>query len=722
MRKRVSSRGHKDGSRRDLIRMVRQMPTRDMMTGDLAVAYGAMLSRPKVIAAYPITPATPIVEYLASFISKGKLDAQYIATESEHSAMGACIGASLAGVRTFTATASQGLAYMHEFVHYAHGYHLPIVMAIANRRLSSPWATTCDYSDTMAESTSGWMQLYVENGQEALDTVIQAYKIAEDKRVLLPAMVCLDGFLISHTTEPVDIPDQAQVDDFLPNYEPEFSLDPDVGMSMPNMPRPLVIKFERMTNNCMSNAEKTISEVGEEFAKKFGRRYGLVDFYRCEEAETLLVTMGSMTGTAREAVDQLREEGLSIGLVKLRSFRPFPTDAMMSIARKVRSLAVVDRDIVHGIGGCGGALFTELKSSIYSISERPLVIDFIAGIAGREITVDHFKYMAKKALKASKSQRVDEVEWFDEYEMPSPKLKSLAKYKDRIVCPGIRSCSGCGMLLAIRHMFQTLGKNTVFTFVPGCAAVTGDKGPVPFTRQIKLPFTEVCFAGTAAVASGIKAAMKAKGKYDVNVVGLAGDGGTVDIGLQALSAAAERGDSIVYVCYDNEAYMNTGIQKSGSTPFGAWTNTTPMGARKIKKTPRKNLPAIMVAHGIPYVATASIGYIPDLLNKVKKAAATAVEDKGLAYLHIHAPCPIGWRFPSDKTVEVARLAVKSGMWVLYEAEESRMRLTFKPAKRIPVDQYLKSQRRFANLTDEDIKTIQKEVDWQWESLIRNEGG
>lgn len=695
------------------------MAVEDMMTGNLAVAHGARLSRPKVIAAYPITPSTTIVEYLANFISQGKLDAQYIPVESEHSAMAACVGASLAGTRAFTATASQGLAYMHEFVHFAHGYHLPIVMAVANRRLSSPWATTCDYSDTMAENTSGWMQFYVQNAQEALDTIIQAYKIAEDKRVLLPAMVCLDGFLISHTTEQVEILDQADVDDFLPPYEPSYLLDPDIGMSMPNMPRPWVIKYEHMTNICMNNAAKVIKEVGAEFGAKFGRKYGLTDLYKCEEADGLLVTMGSMTGTAMEAVDQLRADGFSIGLVKLRSFRPFPTNEMRSICKNAEAVAIVDRDIIHGIGGNGGAVFAELKSALYATDERPVLTDFIAGIGGREITVEDFKYMVKKAYDNQKSQRSEEIEWFDKIEMPSAKLASLDNYSGRIVCPGTPTCAGCSMLLGVRHTLQTLGDKTVLTFVPGCAAVTLDKGPVPFTRQVNLPFAEVCFAAAAAVASGIRAAMKAKGKSDVNVVGLAGDGGTVDIGLQALSAAAERGESIIYVCYDNEGYMNTGIQKSGSTPFGAWTNTTPKGARRNKKTFRKDLPAIMALHGIPYVATASIGYIPDLLKKIQKAMGTVREDKGLAYLHIHAPCPIGWRFSSDKTIEVAKLAVQSGMWVLYEVEEGKTKLTFKPSKRIPVKEYLKSQGRFAELTDEDIEKFQQEVDRRWEDLKKD---
>lgn len=692
------------------------MPKKDLVSGNLAAAYGAKLSRPRVIAAYPITPSTSIVEYLANFIIRGELKAEYIPVESEHSAMGACLGASLSGVRVFTATASQGLAYMHEFVYHAHGYHLPIVMAIANRALSTPWATTCDYSDTMAESTSGWMQLYVENAQGALDTIIQAYKIAEDSRVLLPAMVCMDGFLISHTVENVEIPDQDAVDNFLPPYKPKhLILDPDNRMSAIVPPRPWVIAFEHQTDDCMSNAKQVIKEVGYEYSKLFGRRYGLIEEYRCEDADVLLMTVGSMTGTARVAVDELRNEGLSTGLLKLRSFRPFPSEDLREICKDVKAVAVVDRDVTHGVGGRGGAVFTELKSSLYSLENRPYLMNFIAGLAGREITVKHFKSMARKALEDMEKRVGEYVEWLDEVQVPVTKSVPLDKYSDRIVFPGVRACAGCGMLLAVRHIFQTLGKDTVFTFVPGCAAVTMQRA-LPLKPLVKLPFAEVVFAGTAAVATGIRAGLKARGKSHVNVVGLAGDGATVDIGFQGLSAAAERGESIMYICYDNEAYMNTGIQKSGSTPFGAWTTTTPFGARRDKKTFRKNLPALMAMHKIPYVATASIAYIPNLIRKVRKAAKVVAEDKGLAYLHVHAPCPTGWRFPSSETVKVAKLAVQSGMWVLYEVEEGKLKLSLKPAKRRPVSEYLKIQGRFKGLSDEEIQRIQEEVDKEWESL------
>jgi pyruvate ferredoxin oxidoreductase alpha subunit len=662
------------------------MPVKDVMTGCSAAAYGAKLARPKVVSAYPITPSTPTVERIASFIMSGELDAQYIPVESEHTVMGACIGASLCGVRTFTATASQGLAYMHEFVYAAHGYRLPIVMAIMNRTLATPWATLCDYSDSMGENTSGWIQLYAANAQEVLDTIIQAYRIGEDKRVLLPIMVCSDGFLVSHTSEVVEIPDQELVDKFLPPYKPDhIKLDPEARMSAILPYFPWVIKFEHATDDSMNAAKAVIKEVGEEFGQFFDRKYSLLEMYRCDDAEALLLTMGSMSETAKVAVDEMRDEGLAVGVVRVRSFRPFPNEDLRKIAESVKAIAVVDRNVIHGIGGRGGAVFTELKSSLYDLDRRPNLINFVAGIAGRDITVDNFKYMAKKALGIKSERLTSSIEWLDEIQQPPLKPASLEKYDDRVVCPGTRACAGCGMLLAVRTAL------------------------------------EICFAGTAAVVTGMKAALKTSGKDDVNVLGLAGDGGTADIGFQALSAAAERGESIIYLCYDNEAYINTGNQKSGTTPFGAQTTTTPAGARKgHKKTKKKDMPMLMAAHGIPYVATASIAYISDFRRKMEKAAKITREDKGLAYVHIHAPCYTGWGFPSEKTVEVARLAVQTGMWKLYEIEDGNLILNTKPAKRKPVAEYLKMQGRFSKLTDEEIQQFQVQTDQEWEDF-KNRG-
>jgi len=279
--------------------------------------------------------------------------------------------------------------------------------------------------------------------------------------------------------------------------------------------------------------------------------------------------------------------------------------------------------------------------------------------------------------------------------------------KEEFLVRGHSACPGCGMAVAVRQALKALGKNTVLAIPAGCISGGMTTGPFPLSG-FALTTIYCSFDGTAAFLSGMEAALKAKGlKEKINVVGIAGDGGTADIGLQCLSGAFERGHRIVYICYDNEAYMNTGVQRSGTTPYGAWTTTTPVGSlRRFKLEMKKDMPRIMAAHNAAYVATASIAFPSDLFGKIRRAA----EVDGPSYVHIHTPCPTGWRFPAEKTVEVARLAVMCGMWQLYEVEGGQLRLTVKVAKRRPVKDYVGVQGRFRHLTSGDLERIQGEVD------------
>ncbi len=279
-------------------------------------------------------------------------------------------------------------------------------------------------------------------------------------------------------------------------------------------------------------------------------------------------------------------------------------------------------------------------------------------------------------------------------------------FEETLVAPGHRACAGCGGILAMRLALQALGKNVIVSMATGCMEVVTT--PYPETAW-RVPWIHAAFENAAAVASGVEAGLKSLGKSGVKSVAIAGDGGTADIGLQALSGAIERGHDFLYICYDNEAYMNTGAQRSGLTPFGAWTTTTPIG--KVKRgedRPKKDLPAIIAAHGTPYVATASVAYPVDYMNKLKKAAAI----HGPTYVQVHAPCTPGWRIDNNKTIEVARLAVLTGAWILYEVENGKLNVTLKPPKRRPVADYLKMQGRFKHLTEAEIAEIQRMVDEQ----------
>jgi len=382
-----------------------------VVTGNYAAAYGALLAKAEIVAAYPITPQTFIVEHISEFIHNGMMDAEYMPVESEHSAMSACVAAAATGVRTYTATASQGLALMHEVLPVASNLHLPIVMPVVNRTVASPIGIWCEHNDTMPQRDSGWMQVYCEDNQEVLDMIIQAYKIAEDKRVLLPIMVNLDAFILSHTTEPVDFPDQSKVDEFLPKYKPEHAyLRPEDPMILGSFcPPEYIQEIRSQTDECMHNARPVIKEVTDEYVKMFGRNYhGLIEEYRTDDADAILITIGTVTSTAREVVDNLREDGKNVGLAKLRFFRPFPIDEMRALAKKTKALGVYDRSVSFGIGG---PAFIEVRHSLYGHSDIP-VMNFLAGLGGRDVTVEDIKIMYENLLNAARTKKLEkEILW-----------------------------------------------------------------------------------------------------------------------------------------------------------------------------------------------------------------------------------------------------------------------------------------------------------------------
>lgn len=361
------------------------MPQLKAMEGNAAVAEGARLARIQVAAAYPITPQTPIVEYISEFVRQGKIQAKYIAVESEHSALSAVIGASLVGARAFTATAGAGLALMHEITGVAAGNRLPIVMAVANRALPSPWSLQTDHSDSMGEKEQGWIQLYAENCQEALDLVLLGYRLAEDGRVRLPVMLCLDGFYVSHTTEVVSVPATEQADSFLPPYKLQnVYLDIEDPIAVNALTSPDIyteIRYEHF--RALEGSLAVLDEVGAEFQRHFGRRYGTVEKVHLEGAETVFVTMGSIAGTVRQMVKEWRQQDKPVGLLKVTSFRPFPKAAVQEALREARQVIVIDRSA--GLGS-EGPLALEVKAALYGLANPPAVYGFIGGLGGRDFT------------------------------------------------------------------------------------------------------------------------------------------------------------------------------------------------------------------------------------------------------------------------------------------------------------------------------------------------
>lgn len=382
-----------------------------MITGNEAAAWGARLARVKVVSAYPITPQTKVVEKIAEFIANGEMDARYIRVESEHSAMAACISAENTGVRTFTATSAHGLALMHEMLMWAAYARLPIVMAVINRAMAPPWSIWADHQDSMAQRDTGWIQIYSESNQEELDAVLMLYKICEDKDVLLPAMTMMDAFILSHTMEPVDIPDQKLVDDFLPELDLPHRLDINrpAGHGSLIMPEGPVMEYRKAMADAFAGVRDKILKVEEEFREIFGREYGgLVEEYRTEDADAIAVVSSTIASTSKEVVDRMRERGLKVGLARVRYFRPFPHRELREIAKKTDMLGVIDRSYTFGYGG---ALYAETKGVLYGHSDIP-VKNYIMGIGGRDVTPEILEKVFMDMLKIAKDGAVDrEVEW-----------------------------------------------------------------------------------------------------------------------------------------------------------------------------------------------------------------------------------------------------------------------------------------------------------------------
>ncbi|HEY5502070.1 MAG TPA: hypothetical protein VIJ97_02055 [Candidatus Anoxymicrobiaceae bacterium] len=376
----------------------------------LAISEAVKLARVDAVAAYPITPQTHIVEELAQMVADGDLDARYIMVESEHSAMSACCGTAAVGARTFTATASQGLALMHEMLFIASGLRLPIVMAIANRALSAPLSIWGDQSDVMAERDIGWVQMFAETGQEAFDLTLCCFKIAEDPRVLLPTIINIDGFTLSHVVEPLEMESQQDVDDWLPTYVPQVILDPAKPVTIGPVGFPeIYTEIRKQQDMALIESYGVVLEVWDSFEKKFGRAYKPVETYRAEDAEIIINLIGAIAGTARIAVDRMREEGKKVGLVRTRLWRPYPFEEMRKALGGAKAVAVVDRAL--SFGGPGGPIASELRSCLYPLDKKPVVASFIAGLGGRDVTIEDFYTIV------AETEKVLDTGYTDEYKM-----------------------------------------------------------------------------------------------------------------------------------------------------------------------------------------------------------------------------------------------------------------------------------------------------------------
>ncbi|MDI6847267.1 MAG: transketolase C-terminal domain-containing protein [Candidatus Bathyarchaeia archaeon] len=390
------------------------------LNGDEAVAYAAKQADVDIVAAYPITPQTIIVERFSEYVANGEVETEFVCTESEHSAMTACLAAATAGARTFTATASAGLALMHEMLFVTSGCRAPVVMAVVNRALSAPINIHGDHSDSMAERDSGWIQIYAENAQEVYDSTIQAFRIAENPEVLLPVMVCLDGFTLSHTLENVNVFPDDVVKKFVGTRQlPQvlthegktapFKLDPENPMTMGPIALPnYYFEFKRQQEEAMKNALNMIKQVHDKYAQISDRSYGdgLVEKYHLEDAEIAIICLGSTAGTVKTVIDELRAEGVKAGLLRIRTFRPLPVKEIIKALENVTGIAVMDRAM--SFGGNGGPVYHEVRHVLYGADKHPYVINYIYGLGGRDTSPEQIRKIYEDLRRIIQTQRVEE--------------------------------------------------------------------------------------------------------------------------------------------------------------------------------------------------------------------------------------------------------------------------------------------------------------------------
>ncbi|MFP5115579.1 phenylglyoxylate dehydrogenase [Bacillaceae bacterium C204] len=400
-----------------------------VLNGNKAAAYGSKLARVELLAAYPITPQTPLVEYLANFVSEGEMDADLVEVESEHSALSVLQGGVLAGARTFTGTSSQGLALMYEPYIRTSTMRMPIVMALVTREVISPQTVWGGQQDAVTVREAGWIQIWCESVQEILDSVIQAYKIAENKEVLLPVNICYDGFSLSHMAERVEIPDQEAVDRFLPKPDiTHLKLDPAAPMSVdPLTAGPMLTEFRHKQVKAMNRAKEVIKDVHQEWKELFNREYGgLIDTYQMEDAEIAMICLGSPAGTTRVVIDQIRELGIKVGMVRIRVLRPFPSEEIREALANVKAIGVIDRNVSFAAGY--GVSYLELKQAFGGMSMPP-ILDFIGGLGGSDVTLENIREAILLTQHVSSGGKWKDVTWFglDEIDLVQINVSRLEK-------------------------------------------------------------------------------------------------------------------------------------------------------------------------------------------------------------------------------------------------------------------------------------------------------
>ena len=718
-------------------------------SGNEMAAYAAKQINYHVMGYYPITPSTQIAEYLDSMGADGQHDIALIPAEGEHSAAGICYGAAAGGGRVFNATSANGLLYALEQLPVQSGTRMPMVLNVACRTVSGPLSIKGDHSDIMYTLGSGWIIFFADSPQEVYDLNICALKVAE--AVSLPVIVAFDGFFTSHQKRNCYVfEDDKAVTDFIGPMKPRANaLTPDKPVTIGSyMNDPDTINNKYQLHLAMEEARQVIDAVFRDYEKLSGRKLSFIKEYKTADATTILFILGSSYLTAKAAVDKLREDGKKVGVFSLSTLRPFPCDDIIRVCKNAKTIIIADRQDNYGAGG--GSMTLEIRAALNKGGLSPKVLSRVYGLGGK----DFFQKDAENLFALAEDGSAPDFDYYGVSEGESTEDKPYfnpvcnlnniltlgsadgkitvkgATVKDTLardkrLAPGHGACPGCGIPVNVNLLLRGIEGNVVLLFQTGCGMVVTTGYP---KTSFKVPYVHNLFQNGAATISGLSKMyhqMQKRGEIpegDITFIMVSGDGG-MDIGMGSALGTALRGDPVIIFEYDNGGYMNTGYQLSYSTPKGAKSATSHLGEHSYGKTFfNKDMPRIMAATGIPYVATVAESQPNDFIKKAAKAQYYA-KAGGTAYIKCLSACPLNWGDKPQTERKVIAAAVECCYFPLYEIECGQTSLSYDPEQKglkTPVVDWLSMMGRTKHLKDsryDEVTTeIQREVDRRWRRL------
>ncbi len=732
-----------------------------LVDGNESAAWAAKHINFHVMGYYPITPSTQIAETLDAMKANGEHEIVMIPGDGEHGAAGISYGASLGGGRVFNATSANGLMYALEELPVQSGTRFPMVLALISRSVSGPLDIRNDHSDLYYAMNTGWIILLAKDPQMVYDMLIMAVRVGEHEDVRLPVIVNYDGFFTSHQKRKVSVfGDRQIVQEFLGPVKTVYhALDPRNPLTLgPYMNDPDLINNKKQLSMAMENALKVIPTIFDEYAKLSGRKYGLVNAYKTEDADVVIFIINSAFDTTTMAVDLLRSKGMKVGAVMPNVLRPFPQEEVFNALKDAKVVIVAEKNDIYG--AWGATLYHEVKSLLYDRNVHPEVISRIYGIGGKEFYLEDAVELFEEGFKIIETGKVEKryeyhgatpgnAEYVPKRVVPpiSPEENKKGIYKieekdgkiivkgasatnaiklPRKVVPGHGACPGCGIFSAVETFLRGMEGDIVVLFQTGCGMVVTTGYPYSSHR---ITYIHNLFQNGAATLSGLVEMFKEKQRRgeipdseDITFVMITGDGG-MDIGLGPALGTAARNHKLIILEYDNESYANTGYQLSYSTPMGHRTSTSNVGPyEKGKAFHHKDTPQIFAAAGIPYVFTSAEPFYKDLIIKGAKAQKIAKE-KGMVYGKVLIACPPGWSISDEIGNAVVEAAVNSCFFPLYEVEEGITTLNYDPekkGKKVPVSDWLKMMGKTRHLLKPENKhildEIQREVDRRWIKL------